>query len=308
MADPTSRPPQPGGQPEVAVSPPEPARVAVAAPADPMVRRAALERVLARATELQGTGSDAPEAISESRLLEIAREVGIDANHVRQALAEERAGQAFGESESGFLLDSLGSAHVDAQRAVPGTSADVQARIEAWMPRMESLSVRRKSPQRVSWEPRQTVLGSALRVMSSGNRAELVRADQVVATVTPVDESRSVVRFDVELNGLRRTQRNLAVGFGVVANAAAFATVAVPVGFIAAGTGNEGLLGGGLAVLGALQAGAGYAIWRGLKNSYRRTVARVQLRVEQMLDELEHGGMQSPPSLLKQVRGALLGE
>jgi hypothetical protein len=197
---------------------------------------------------------------------------------------------------------------VDGQRAVPGSPNDVQARLEAWMPRMESMAVRRKVPQRVSWEPRQTALGSALRVMTSGNRAELVRADQVVATVTPVDESRSVVRFDVELNGLRRSQRNLAIGLGVVANAIAFATVSAPIMVIASGSPNEGVITGGLAALGALQAGAGYAIWRGLKNSYRRTLARVQLRVEQMLDELEGGGMREPPSLLKQVRGALLGE
>ena len=276
--------------------------------ADPVIARTALERVLARATELQGSGADAPEQISESRLLEIAREVGIDANHVRQALAEERARGSMEETAGGFLLEPLGPAHVAGQRAVPGTPADVQARLEAWMPRMESMAVRRKVPQRVSWEPRTTVLGSALRVVSSGNRAELVRADQVIATVTPVDEARSVVRFDVELSGLRRSQRNLAVGLGVVANSLAFATVSLPVVFLAAGSPNEAALLGVVGALGAVQAGMGYAIWRGLKSNYRRTVGRVQLRVEQMLDELEGGGMQEPPSLLKQVRGALMGE
>lgn len=275
---------------------------------DVTIARSDLERVLARASELQGTDGESPEAISESRLVEIAREVGLDPNHVRQAMAEQRARGSFVESESGFLLDSLGGSHVDGQRAVPGSAADVQARLETWMPRMESMAVRRKLPQRVSWEPRRTALGNALRVMSTGNRAELVRADQVIATVTPVDEARSVVRFDVELSGLRRTQRNLAVALGVVANAAAFAAVSVPVLFIASGSPNEAGMLTGLGVLGAAQAGAGFALWRGLRNSYRRTVARVQLRVEQMLDELESGGMQQPPSLLKQVRGALLGE
>lgn len=275
---------------------------------DVTIARSDLERVLARASELQGTDGEPAEAISESRLVEIAREVGLDPNHVRQAMAEQRARGSFVESESGFLLDSMGGSHVDGQRAVPGSAADVQARLETWMPRMESMAVRRKLPQRVSWEPRRTALGNALRVMSTGNRAELVRADQVIATVTPVDEARSVVRFDVELSGLRRTQRNLAVALGVVANAAAFAAVSVPVLFIASGSPNESAMLGGLATLGAVQAGAGWALWRGLRNSYRRTVARVQLRVEQMLDELESGGMQQPPSLLKQVRGALLGE
>jgi len=53
--------------------------------------RTALERVLARAAELQTTTSESGETISEARLLEIAREVGLDVQHVRQAIAEERA-------------------------------------------------------------------------------------------------------------------------------------------------------------------------------------------------------------------------
>jgi hypothetical protein len=278
-----------------------------AAAVEPSVSRLALERVLARATELQASGAEAPEAISESRLLEIAREVGIDATHVKQALAEERARASSLEPDGGFLLDRMGGAMVAGHRTVPGSVADVQARLEAWMPRMENLSLRRKLPQRTSWEPRRHVLANVLRVLN-GNQTELVRADQVIATVTPVDEERSVVRFDVELAGLRRSQRNLAVGLGIVANAAAFAAVAVPVLFIASGSPNAEALQGGVAALGAAQATAGFGLWRALRNGYRRTVARVQLRVEQMLDELEQGGMRKAPTLIQQVRGALLGE
>lgn len=282
--------------------------VSVPAPrAEATIARAALERVLARATELQGTGADIAdgESISESRLLEVAREVGIDPNHVRQALAEERARGQFAEQDTGVLLDAMGPGAVHAQRAVPVPGNEVHARLDSWMPRMESMALRRRLPERVSWEPRKHALGNALRVMTSGNRAELVHADQVIATVTPVDEKRSVVRFDVELNGMRRSRRNLALGLGVFANGAAFLGVAVPVLTLIPNTEAAAT---GVAMLGALQAGAGYGLWRALRNSYRRTLSRVQLRVEQMLDELEQGGMQSPPSLLKQVRGALLGE
>ncbi len=75
---------------------------------DVTIARSDLERVLARASELQGTDGESPEAISESRLVEIAREVGLDPNHVRQAMAEQRARGSFVEGESGFLLDALG--------------------------------------------------------------------------------------------------------------------------------------------------------------------------------------------------------
>ena len=52
--------------------------------------RAALERVLARATELQARLADAPDELTEKELLELGTEVGIPAEHLRQALAEER--------------------------------------------------------------------------------------------------------------------------------------------------------------------------------------------------------------------------
>ncbi len=275
---------------------------------EPEIPRAALERVLARATELQGTTGEPVEAVSESRLLEVAREVGIDAQHLRQAMAEERARIAFDAPEGGLLLDALGSALVDGQRVVPGSAADVQARLDTWLPRMEGLGVRRKQPQRTSWEPRRDPLGNALRALGAGGRRfDLVRADQLIATVTPVDEQRSVVRFDVELSGVRRSQRNLMLGLGVGLNAVAFVLLALPVLFIASGNENAVGMMAGLGALGAVQTGVGFGIWRAIKSSYRKTVSRVQLRVEQLLDDLEHGGMQPPPSVLGQVTNALLG-
>jgi len=50
--------------------------------------RAALERVFARAAELQAHLPDAPEQLTEKQLLDLGNEVGIPAEHLRQALAE----------------------------------------------------------------------------------------------------------------------------------------------------------------------------------------------------------------------------
>lgn len=280
----------------------------VASGTEPAIARAALERVLARATELQGTNSESTEDISEVRVLEVAREVGIDTQHVRQAIAEERARIAVEAPEGGLLLDSLGAAMIGGQRVVPGNAADVQTRLEAWMPRVEGLTMRRRLAQRVSWEPRRDPVGNVLRALSAtGRRMELSRVDQVIATVTPVDTARSVVRFDVELSSRRRSQRNVMLAIGVGLNTAAFLAVSVPVLFLAYGSPNGAGLVSGLGVLAVAQAGIGYGLWRALRTGYRRTVARVQLRVEQMLDDLEHGGMQAEPSLVKQVTKALLG-
>ncbi len=275
---------------------------------EPAIPRDALERVLARATELQSTTGEPSEAISQSRLLEVAREVGIDAQHLKQALAEERARVAFDSPDGGPVLNALGTAAVDGQRVVPGSAAEVQSRLEAWLPRMEGLGVRRKTSASTSWEPRRDPLGNALRALGAGGRRfDLVRADQVIAAVTPIDDTRSVVRFDVELSGMRRTQRNLMLGVGVLLNGLVFATVSVPVLFLASGNPNASGLQVGLVALGAVQTGVGYAIWRALRNGYRRAVSRVQLRVEQLLDDLEQGGMQPPPSVMGQVANALLG-
>jgi hypothetical protein len=272
------------------------------------IPRDALERVLARATELQGSGGDSSETISESRLLEVAREVGIDALHLRQAMAEERARIAFDAPAGGLLLDALGAALVDAQRTVPGSAPDVQARLDAWLPRMEGLGVRRKMAQRTSWEPRRDPVGNALRALGSGGRRmDLARVDQVIATVTPVDANRSVVRFDVELSRVRRGMRTATLVGGVGVNALLFTAIAVPIMVVAAGSPNAGALHALVGAAAVVQTGIGYGIWRAIRTSYQRTVARVQLRLEQLLDELEQGGMQAPPSVMGQVANALLG-
>src|SRR5690606_34765023 len=111
----------------------------------PSIPRAALERVLARATELQSTNTDSPEGISEERLVEIGREVGIPAEHLRMALAEERTRSPYAETESGPLLDGLGVVQVSAQRSVNGTPAELLASLDTWMKREEGLDPHRRA-------------------------------------------------------------------------------------------------------------------------------------------------------------------
>ena len=270
---------------------------------EPMLPRAALERVLARATELQGDGTEVPDAVSESRLMEIAREVGIDTAHLRQALAEERARLPMQEPEHGMVLDALGPATVSVQRVVPGTPAEVLAKLDAWMPRMESLALRRRVADRVSWEPRRDPLGNFLRSLGmGGRRLDLVRLDQVVASVTPIDASRSVVRFDAESFAARRTQRT-SITLIAIALLAATVLMSVPLALF---SGSVAIAGAGMASVGALFGGIGWFSWRAIRRGYREMLDRTHLRLEQLLDELESGGMQPPPSLAKQVTAALL--
>lgn len=264
--------------------------------------RTALERVLARATELQSSGADAGETVSEARLMEIAREVGIDTGALRQALAEERSRLPMQEAETGAVLDRLGPASVSVQRVVPGTPNQVMAKLDAWMPRMESLQLRRRSNDRISWEPRHDPLGNFFRSLGMGGRKlALLRLDQVVVSVNAVDDRRTVVRFDADAYAARRTQRTTAVmvatAFGVMGLG-----VGIPLALLASGP----AVGLGLAGLGAFVVGAAMTSWRAIRRGYREMINNTHLRLEQLLDELESGGMQPPPSLARQVTAALL--
>src|SRR3954464_5188232 len=93
----------------------------------PRLDRASLERVLARAAELQGTAADADssEQFSEEQLIELGKEVGLSPQNLRQAVAEERTRSAAPENEHGLVAAMFGPSRVTAARTVPGKAADV---------------------------------------------------------------------------------------------------------------------------------------------------------------------------------------
>lgn len=236
--------------------------------------------------------------------MEIAREVGIDTGSLRQAMAEERARSPIADAreDRGFVLEALGPGTLDAQRVVRGTPAQVMAKLDAWMPRMESLTLKRRTADRVSWEPRHDVVGNFLRSLGMGGRRfDLVRLDQVVACVTAIDAERSLVRLDMDAFRARRAQRNLAIAVVTVLGVVG-AGLSIPITLFAAGSAASVVI----PVLAATLAGMAYAIWRGIRHGYRELIARAHLRLEQTLDELDRGGLQPPPSLARQVTAALL--
>lgn len=191
--------------------------------------RTALERVLARASELQTTGSAEPgDTISEARLVEIAKEVGLDVQHVRQAIAEERAQVVLAEPENGPLLSSLGPSVVSAQRTVTGSPSELLARLEGMLPRLEMMVPIRRTGDRLMLEPRQDTIGNFMRSLGvGGRRFDLVRLDQLVVTATRVDEGRTVLRFDAVMAGARSSERTSAMVISVMLFLLA-AAVAIP--------------------------------------------------------------------------------
>jgi len=260
-----------------------------------LLDRQALERVLARAAELQGAGAlpDSTDLISESQLLDIGNEVGLSPATLNQALAEERTRINVPE-ERGLVAQIAGAGFATATRTVPGSQRDVLAAIDSWMQREECLQVQRRFADRITWEPQRGLFGKVRRTVNlSGRGYYLMDAGQVSATVLPVDATRVVVRLDADVHASRSRR----VGMGI---------------FLAAmGAAASGLIGLGLVVAHLpllIAAGSGVLPFAGgtvaaykLARTHRGVLSSVQLALEQVLDRLEHGDFEGSGGLLSAI-------
>lgn len=257
------------------------------------IDRAAVDRVLARALELQAMGSGEPmaEQLTEAQLMELASEVGLDPVHLRQALAEERTRVAVPE-EHGLLASLYGSSYASAQRTVNGTPAEVLKALDDWMQRQECLAVQRYfSNERIVWESRRGLI-DAVRRRVSGRGQVLARATDVSATVIPVDARRVMVRLDARLLGYRAlmANQNAALTVAGMMTAGIFAVLSFPIVAVAAPV--------------AVLAPAGLAAGRA---SHSRSVHRAQLALEQVLDRLERGEAGRAPTLMSMLAAVVRG-
>lgn len=248
--------------------------------------RASLERVLARASELQAGSGDTPDEFTEEQLLELGKEVGLSPQHLRQALAEDRTRSIVPDDETGVAASLFGPSRVRADRTVPGKAADVLGSIDLWMQRTELLIVKRHHADRIVWEPRHDFLVGIKRALKVGGRDyALSQAFEASATVVQVDDTRVHVGLDADFRSSRRRSAEQVIGstvFGAAATGALFvmgvmAAVAVAPAVV--------LPMAGIAGARALQA---------------RVVGRAQLSLEQLLDRLERGelGRRGTDSLL----------
>src|SRR6185312_8737431 len=147
-----------------------------------------IARVLARAAELQSADADpADAALNEDQLIEVAREVGLSPEHLKQALAEERS-RAQVPEESGVAARLFGPAHVHASRTIKGTAAATLERLDTWLQREESMQVKRRLFDRMLWEPRPGLFSEMRRLLNVSGRGYYLRPTREVgATVVPVD-------------------------------------------------------------------------------------------------------------------------
>lgn len=257
-----------------------------------LVSRSALERVLARAAELQvasGDDSGPAETLTEAQIEELGKEVGLSPQHIRQALAEERARiEPAGGTDSGLGYRLFGPGVVGAERVVRGKTERILATIDRWMQRDEALRVKRQRADFISWEPARGFVGSIRRMLGSGDFA-LTRADEVSATVVAIDDVSCVVRLQASFDGLRA-----AMGRGAAAGTL----------FGAASTGVALVLGVMLPVAVAPVVVFSTGAYYSARRRQQHAVQRAALALEQLLDRVERGEAESP-SLLRMIESAL---
>jgi hypothetical protein len=263
--------------------------------------RSALERVLARAAELQAQAAEPGESMTEAELVALANEVGIPAENLRQALAEERTRVALPEPESRGAVGFFGPDAVSASRVVRGTPATILAALDRLMQGDECMQPRRRYAERLTWEPRRDLFGSVRRNLNLGGRGyALTRATEVGATVVALDAERAMVRLDASLEDSRRRS----VGLGTLSAGGSAAAGAGVLGVAAS------VVGGSVAVA-SIVAGGWVVIGLGgliaIARRQRSGALRVQTALEQVLDRLEHGDTRRPSAILDGISAVTRG-
>ena len=241
-------------------------------PSNDSISRKALERIIQRAAELQASEREIGDSLTEEQLMELGRDVGLPAKHLRQALLEERTRTH--DAGGGWLTRYVGPSRVTAQRTVHGSRTDVENALSHWMTEEELLTVKRRHKQHTSWEPRRDFLASLKRGLGlSGRRYVLSKAKEVMGVVRQLEDGWSHVTLVADL--LNTRAQHVAgsaafMGFGATMTTVAIVlNVAFPVAIIPTLVG----LGGGAAIA----------------RSRFSEVERVTVALEQVLDRLEHG-------------------
>jgi hypothetical protein len=237
-----------------------------------LISREALDRIIQRAAELQTGERDIGEGLSEDELIALGKDVGIPARYLKQALLEERT-KVLATPPAVWSL--AGPAQLAAQRVVPGDRASVERALSLWMEDQELLRVKRRYPDRTTWEPQVGFMASMQRGLKAGGRTyALTRATEVVGQVTPLEAGFCHVRLTGDVRNIRRAR---------VGGALALAGVGITGTVVAAAIGV-------LAPIAALPAIAlGGAALSALLAGRSAQYERIEVGLEQVLDRLERG-------------------
>ena len=238
-----------------------------------LIRREALERIIQRAAELQAGERDIGEGLTEAEVLALGQDVGIPTRYLRQALLEEQT-RSVVTGGTGLFAWLTGPSLLTAERVVPGDRGAVERALTVWMEREESLQVKRRYPDRTSWEPRVGAFASIQRALGAGGKTfALARATEVGGQVTQLETGFSHVRLVADVRGERA--RRLWGAALLVLWGAVLAGVLPALG--------------ALAPWAAIPTAVAWAAALAVARRHRRENERIQVGLEQVLDRVEHG-------------------
>jgi hypothetical protein len=235
------------------------------------IDRAALERILQRAAELQASEHEG-EHLSSEEILTLGKEVGIPQRHLQ--------------------LDRLaGPATATAQRVLQGDVERVETALVAYMEEHELLCIQRRQPGRITWEPIggfQATIRRSTAAFGSGKRPFMLdRAKVVSATVLPLEAGYVHVTLVADLRPTRA---------GFIGGAAALGSVGIAGAGVLLALGAFPLI--AIAPV-ALGAGLGFGTMR----QYPSRVERVLLGLERTLDHVEQGNIKARHQLPPRTPG-----
>jgi hypothetical protein len=248
------------------------------------IDRAALERIIRRAAELQTAEREFGDTVSSEELISLGREVGIPVRYLQQALLEERT-HAGPPSAPGIMDRIAGPGDISAERVVSLEAQMAEQALVGWMERNELFCIQRQQTGRITWEPIsgfQAAIRRSAAALGAGKRPFMLsRAATVSATILPLESGYSHVTLVADA---RRVRNEYVAGGSAVAGSGAAVTAAM----VALGA----LLPVALLPL-PVALGVGYTVFR----RYGPAVARIKLGLERALDSLERGATKASPRL-----------
>jgi hypothetical protein len=241
-----------------------------------------LEPIVRRAAELQNRrGSPGAQSLTEAEVIEIGRQVGLEPDYVRRAIAEVHADSLAPATPPGNpLLDLVaGEGRVEVRRVVPGDPERIQQQIEGQLREREKLGSLRRRHGRSVWEASSGTFARLERFMNfSGRQYALAEIRQVDLSVAELEPGWSLVTVKGDL-GNKRDEALYGVAGGALA--------AMIVAFMIAAESAGGSIAAGIAAAlaaGVLTAAIG-STW--LRWSLARRRERIGLLLEGLVDRAE---------------------
>jgi hypothetical protein len=238
-----------------------------------------MEAVIRRASELQFAAGGGEEGISETELLRIGRELGLDAGNLRRALAEVRTSGA--PAERGMLVSLMGDRTVRASRIIRRPAAALGMFLEEYLRKCEYMDPVRRFPDRTRYE-RASGIGPAFgRVAAKlSSRQASLDLQQLDVGVSALEDDTALVELSVDQGTLRA---GLVAGGAAVGSAGSMGII----GFALASPAPDPLALLALPIVGG-------SMWV-MRAIYRQKGGSLENRLESFLDRLEHGEVRLPP-------------